>query len=103
MNFFFEQFDLTTLFGKLGIFEVVISSLAGLIPNCSISVALALMLIKGTITFGAAMSGLLSNAGLGILVLLRHKENIKDTISIILILLFISIISGIILDTLHCF
>ena len=38
------------------------------------------------------MSGLLSNAGLGLLVLLRHND-LKDTIKIIFTLLFISIFS----------
>ena len=103
LNYLFTKIDLASLFGNLGMFEVIIASIAGLIPNCSISVAIALMLIKGTITFGAAISGLLSNAGLGILVLLRHKETTKDTIFLISILLFISILSGIIMDSLHCF
>ena len=55
------------------------------------------MLIKGTITFGAAMSGLLSNAGLGLLVLLKNND-FKDTLAIIALLLVISIISGITIE-----
>lgn len=50
-----------------------------------------MLLIKGSISFGAVMSGLLSNAGLGILVLFRHNENIKDALKIVGILLTISI------------
>ena len=53
-----------------------------------------MLLIKGSIGFGSAVAGLLSNAGLGILVLFRHNQNLKDTIKIICILLAISIISG---------
>ncbi len=79
------------------IFQPVITAIVGLIPNCAVSIAITLMLIKGTISFGAAMAGLMSNAGLGLLVLLR-MNNIKDTIKTILILLVISIISGIILQ-----
>ena len=45
------------------------------------------------------MSGLLSNAGLGLLVLLKNND-FKDTLKIIFILLIISIISGITLNTL---
>ena len=79
------------------ILQPVITAIVGLIPNCAVSIAITLMLIKGTISFGAAMAGLMSNAGLGLLVLLR-MNNIKDTIKTILILLVISIISGIILQ-----
>ena len=51
------------------------------------------MLIKGTISFGAVMSGLLANSGLGLLVLLKNND-FKDTLRIIFILLLISIVSG---------
>ena len=74
--------------------QPVIAALFGLIPNCAISIGLTLMLIKGTITFGALMAGLLSNAGLGLLVLLKNND-FKDTLQIIFILLVISIVSGV--------
>ena len=56
-----------------------------------------MMLIKGTISFGAVISGLLSNAGLGLLVLLKNND-FKDTIEIVLILLLVSITSGIVIN-----
>ena len=37
-----------------------------------------MMLIKGTISFGAVISGLLANSGLGLLVLLKNND-FKDT------------------------
>ena len=102
LNFIIElygRFDiLPAIFGKVKFLEPVLTSILGLIPNCAISIALTMMLIKGSIGFGSAMAGLLSNAGLGILVLLRHKQNFKDNLSIIGILLVISIISGYILQ-----
>ena len=98
LNYIFSIYDLSALFGKMGIFEPIVTSFIGLIPNCAVSIAIALMLMKGTISFGAATAGLLSNAGLGILVLLRHKDNLKDTFLIVAILLFISILSGLILN-----
>lgn len=102
LNFLIElygRFDiLPAIFSKVKFLEPVFTSLFGLIPNCAISIALTMMLIKGSITFGAAISGLLTNAGLGILVLLRHKDNLKDTLNIIYILLAISIVSGYLLQ-----
>lgn len=74
--------------------QPILASFVGLIPNCAVSIGITMMLIKGTLTFGAAMSGLLSNAGLGLLVLLKNND-FKDTLKIVLILLVISIVSGI--------
>lgn len=93
-----EHSVLHLLLGKVKILEPIITAFVGLIPNCAVSIALTMLLIKGSISFGAVMSGLLSNAGLGILVLCRHNENYKDTLKIISILLCISIVSGMIIQ-----
>ncbi len=85
---------LHAILGKVKFLEPVITAFIGLIPNCAVSIALTMLLIKGSISFGAVISGLLSNAGLGILILFRHNENLKDTMQIILILLCISILTG---------
>ncbi len=102
LNYLIELYGrydiLPVIFNKVRFLQPVFAALVGLIPNCAVSIAITMMLIKGSITFGAAMSGLLTNAGLGILVLLRHKDNYKDTLNIIGILLIISIISGYILQ-----
>ncbi|MBR2069173.1 MAG: arsenic efflux protein [Candidatus Gastranaerophilales bacterium] len=74
-----------------------IFALSGLIPNCAISIAVTMMLIKGHISFGIAMSALLSNSGLGLLVLLKNND-LKDTLKIILTLFLISTLSGIIIE-----
>lgn len=75
------------------IIQPIITSIIGLIPNCAVSLAITVMMIKGTISFGAAMAGLLSNAGLGLLVLLRGNRA-KNNIKIVGILLAVSIICG---------
>ena len=79
------------------IVQPVITALIGLIPNCAVSIAITLMLVKGTISFGAAMAGLMSNAGLGFLVLLRINK-FRDTFKLISTLLIISAVCGIILQ-----
>ena len=90
-----------SFFHNIKFIEPVITAILGLIPNCAISVGLTMMLINGTLKFSAVMAGLLSNAGLGLLVLFKHHENYKDTIKIISILLIISIISGYILQIIN--
>ena len=102
LNFIIEIYSehaiLHVLLGKVKFLEPVITAIIGLIPNCAVSIALTMLLIKGSISFGAVMSGLLSNAGLGILVLFRHNENIKDALKIVGILLTISILSGLLIQ-----
>ena len=104
LNFLIDVYSkhiaLHTIVAKFKFFEPVFTSFFGLIPNCATSIALTMLLIKGSISFGSAIAGLLSNAGLGILVLLRHNENLKDTAKIVGILLIISIISGMIINLL---
>ena len=102
LNFIIEIYSehaiLHVLLGKVKFLKPVITAIIGLIPNCAVSIALTMLLIKGSISFGAVMSGLLSNAGLGILVLFRHNENIKDALKIVGILLTISILSGLLIQ-----
>lgn len=86
-----------TFFHSLKIFEPAITAFLGLIPNCAVSVSLTMLLISGSLKFSAVMAGLLSNAGLGILVLFKQRKNYKDTLKIICILLSISIGVGYIL------
>ena len=57
------------------------------------------MFIKGTITFGAMMSGLMSGAGIGLLVLLKNNHNKKDTFLIMASLVLIGYITGLLIQT----
>ena len=75
-------------------FGPLISILIGLIPNCASSVIIADLFLMGSISFGTAVSGLIVNAGLGTIVLLKNKEKIKDTLIIIGILVLTALIVG---------
>ena len=97
LNYCLENVTITDLINGHKLIQPVIASFVGLIPNCAISIGITVMLIKGTITFGAAMSGLLSNAGLGLLVLLKNND-FKDTAKIIFIILGVSILSGLLIE-----
>ena len=102
LNFFINvclKFDFVhSIFSNIKFFAPFITALLGLIPNCAVSVSLTMLLISGSLKFSAVMAGLLSNAGLGILVLLKQHENYKDTFTIISILLLISITIGYIMQ-----
>ena len=93
LNYSLTNIAITNFINGGKLLQPIFASFVGLIPNCAISIGLTMMLIKGTITFGAVISGLLANAGLGLLVLLKNND-FKDTLKIIFVLLLISIISG---------
>lgn len=97
LNYCLTSVSITDLINGNKFIQPVIAGVIGLIPNCAISIGITMMLIKGSVTFGAAMSGLLSNAGLGLLVLLKNND-FKDTLKIILILLLLSIFSGFLVE-----
>lgn len=79
--------------------QPVIASVIGLIPNCSASVVLAELYLKGGLTFGSLVGGLSTGAGMGLVVLFRtNRKHIKENIFILIGLLLVGIISGTLID-----
>lgn len=68
--------------------------LVGLIPNCAASVVISNLYVIGGLGFGATVAGLCANAGLGLMILFKTKENIKEKFLILGILIAISLIIG---------
>jgi len=101
LNFVVEQMGPARIGAVLlqgTIFQPVLASLIGLVPNCFASVLLAELYAKGSISFGALVAGLCAGGGLGILVLLKENGDFKDTVFVIGLLLTVSIVSGIIIQ-----
>ena len=84
-----------------GILVHFAAGLIGLIPNCAASVFLTEFYMDGIIGFAPMMSGLLCGAGLGLLVLFRVNDDIKKNLSLLAVLYFCGVFSGIILDILN--
>ena len=76
----------------------IIASLIGLIPNCASSVIISQLYVENVISAAIMISGLLVNAGVGLLVLFRVNRNWKENIKITAILYGIGVVSGIILE-----
>ena len=83
---------------KNNIFSPFISSLVGLIPNCASSVVLTELYVKGVLSFGTLISGVLTGSGVAILVLFKTNKNMKENIFILSLLYLIGVLSGIIIN-----
>ena len=75
--------------------QPLITALIGLIPNCASSVILTGSYINGGILFGSFVGGLCSNAGLGLVVLLKNPKNLKRNILLIVTLYAVAVVAGI--------
>ena len=78
-------------------FQPLLSALIGFIPNCASSILLTQLYTQGTLSFGALISGLCTNAGAGMLILFRDKARFKENCKIVGLLYICAVISGIII------
>lgn len=100
------NFALNIIFGLIGeerlaafmtgrpVAAELLLALFGLIPNCAVSVIITQSYLAGVVTLGGLFAGLLSNAGIGLLVLLRTNRNAKENMAIIAILYVLSALCG---------
>ena len=84
--------------GNHAILGPVISSLIGLIPNCAASVIITNLYIQGIISGTSLIAGLLTGAGVGLIVLFKMNKNIKENIAIVGLLYAIGVFSGMVLQ-----
>ena len=75
----------------------ILLALVGLIPNCSVSVVITESYLSGLIGLGGLFAGLLSNAGIGLLVLFRTNKNLKENLVITSTLYGMSAAAGIVI------
>lgn len=80
----------------------VIAGLVGLIPNCASSVVISQLYVEGVIGAGPMMTGLLANAGVGMLILFRtNKKHWKQNIGILAYVYTISVVWGLMIELFH--
>lgn len=76
----------------------VLAGIVGLIPNCAASVVITQLYLQGAMSIGAMMAGLLSGAGVGVLVLFRVNHNKKENLKILGLLYLIGVLCGIVIE-----
>lgn len=92
--------SLAHVFSNLPVAGQMIAALVGMIPNCASSVVITQLYLNGVITAGMMMSGLLVNAGIGTLVLIRLNRNAKQNVGIITAMYGFGVAWGILIDAL---
>ena len=77
---------------------ILVASLFGLIPNCAGSVIITELYLSNLISFGSMIAGLLVGSGIGILVLFKSNKNIRENVSILLLVYSLGVLTGIVID-----
>lgn len=89
---------IASIVGDQKILAPIIAAIIGLIPNCASSVALTQLYVSGVTSIGTLLAGLLAGSGVGVLVLFRINNNLKENIKILGIIYGIGVVVGIILN-----
>lgn len=92
--FFIGEDNISRLMVNIPIVSHFICSLIGLIPNCAVSVVLSQFASSGFITYGSMLSGLLTGAGVGLLVLFKVNKNERENFIIMAILVLSGTVFG---------
>lgn len=96
--YFIGEDTLAHLLNSTPIVGPIIASLIGLIPNCASSVIITQLYLSNVLNFATMIAGLLVNTGVGLLVLFRTNNDLKENIKITVLLFLIGAILGIIFD-----
>ncbi len=96
--FFVGEETIASLLYDRPVISHIVAAFLGLIPNCAASVVLTGFYLKGFITAGAMLAGLLPGAGVGLLVLFRINRPMKENFLILLLLFATGVLSGLLVD-----
>jgi hypothetical protein len=80
------------------IFGSFITSLVGLIPNCAASVIITQLYLKGAISIGSLIGGLLTGSGVALLILFKENKDLKENLMIITLVYLIGSICGLVIN-----
>lgn len=75
-----------------------ISAAVGLIPNCASSVVITETYLMGGITFGSCVAGLCTNAGLGLVILIKNTAKWKRNIAIVAVMYLVGVAVGTVIN-----
>lgn len=85
---------ITRALATQGPWQCGLASIVGLLPSCATSVALAEGFRTGYVSFSAMVSGLVANAGIGLLILVKESKDTRKTVSVVMTLVTAAFIAG---------
>ncbi len=80
--------------------QPLLTSAIGLIPSCASSVILTGAYVNGGIAFGSLLAGLITNAGMGFVILLKRPKKLPRTLALMLFVYVIAYLAGIAMNLL---
>ena len=86
---------LSTILLHDNLFQPIIAALFGFIPNCAATVVLTQLFTAGELSFGSLLAGLVTNAGLGLIVMIRYEARKRDIFRVVSILFVTGVLVGI--------
>lgn len=78
--------------------QPLITAAVGLIPSCASSVIVTTAYVGEMIEFGSLVAGLVVNAGMGFVILLKNPKKIKRNLALIATMFAISYLSGMLIN-----
>ncbi len=72
----------------------LMTALLGLMPNCAASVMITNLFVEGVLGLGPMLSGLMVNAGVGLLVLFRVNPNRRENLNVLAVLVLSGVLLG---------
>lgn len=102
INYYYEITNLYSFIINNEFYELIVSSMIGLIPNCIASVAISYGFLNYGLSFGSTIAGLSTAAGVGLIVLIKEVQ-FKTYYKIILLLILSSILIGFTVNRIYKF
>ena len=96
--FFIGEDSIKNILKHGNILTYFLASLIGLIPNCASSVIITELYLNSMISLGTLLSGTLTGAGVGLLILFKENKHIKENLMIVSIIYFIGVLIGFLID-----
>lgn len=86
--------ELVSTVSRYPVLSIFMAGLIGLIPNCAASVTITKLYLEGVLSVGCMFAGLLSCAGIGLLVLFRTNRDWRKNMLILAALYVFSVAGG---------